>query len=357
MFTEKKTLSPHKLFLHIGLHKTGTSSIQEALIKNKKLLKSEKIVYLNKLPNLDRMLSTRSFDDTIAKECTNEIIQNLKTYTNIPHKIIISKEQLSGDPHIGYDNTKLVIKYLSEILKGFNTKIIIYLRKQDDFTESLYIQSIKEGKTHSFDNFLKSLKNLPFDWYKYLNRWLHLFSNDQLIIRIYNNQFLEKDIVYDFAKVIKSKVLLKNNEEYNINLGLSRNALEVTRQLNHSLAVEDMQIIRKFLEKIEPRSRFESFNLFSYHERKKYLNRYKVCNEKLVKKFLNKNYEKIFDVKELSRKNYQESKPLTSQYNEAFSALIGYLIKENKYLRYKTKPTFKNLTKMLSFMIKKNKVV
>ena len=43
MFTEKKTLSPHKLFLHIGLHKTGTSSIQEALIKNKKLLKNEKI--------------------------------------------------------------------------------------------------------------------------------------------------------------------------------------------------------------------------------------------------------------------------------------------------------------------------
>ena len=61
----KKKRNP-KLFLHIGLHKTGTSSIQESLIQNKDNLVKEGILYPNHIKIFDNILNTDFFNIKLA---------------------------------------------------------------------------------------------------------------------------------------------------------------------------------------------------------------------------------------------------------------------------------------------------
>ena len=356
MLSNKKHILPHKLFLHIGLHKTGTSSLQESLIKNKNFLKNENIIVLSDLPNMIELSKEKPSNDSLVKKCILELNEKISRYNSTkPIKIIISNEGLSGNPYKGYQNTKGIAENLSKITNGINTKVIIYLRKQDEFIESLYIQSIKEGKTHDFNKFLQSFKRNTFDWCKYLNIWLQFFSKNQLRIRIYDKQFLKNNIISDFANIIKSEVLINDKEDYNINLGYSKNALEVARTLNQYLSKEEGQRIRILLEKIEPRKRFDSFSLFTEEIREKYLASYKKSNIELGKKFLSLNSEKYFSLNKIKIENPVIQKIDLEIYTKIFAKLIGFFIEENKNLRYKTKPTIKNLYKMLYYLTIKAK--
>ena len=355
MLSKKKFTQPHKLYLHVGLHKTGTSSIQESLIKNKKFLKKEDIIVLSNLPNISQISRQNSLNDSLIKKCILELHDNLSRYQTKPVKIIISNEGLSGNPYNGYKYTKAIAENLSKVTKSIDTKIIIYLRKQDEFVESLYIQSIKEGKTHDFNEFLKSFRNNAFDWCKYLNIWLRYFSKNQLLIRLYDKQFLKDNILYDFANIIKSEVLQNDKENYNVNLGYSKNALEVARKLNQYISKDEIQRIRTLLEKIEPRKRFDSFSLFTDEIREEYLASYKSSNIELGNRFLSLCSEKYFRLNKNKIKNQVNQKLDIESYTKIISKIIGFFIEENKMLRYKTNPTIKNLSKMLYFYITKSK--
>ena len=242
---------------------------------------------------------------------------------------------------------------LSEISKRFETKIILYFRRQDELIESLYIQSIKGGKTTLFNDFIKTLKYDSFNWSNYIKIWMQYFSKNQLIVRMYDKKkFKDGNIVTDFACVLDSKLLKNDTTFYEENKGYSQSSLEVAQMLNQYLNEFEKRYVRHLLEKIDTNKRHISSTFYTYKERQKVLAYFEKCNAELLDKFpfiCSNEYFEIDVERNGPNSRYLEK---SKDYDNVISNLISSLINENITLRYKTKPSLKNIYKMLVYYIR-----
>src|SRR5690625_7783419 len=79
---------------------------------------------------------------------------------------ILSNEKFAGDKMVGYKNTPVIAETVFKALEPLdvNVKIIVFLRRQDDFLESTYAQRIYSGSTLTFEEFFKNFDTSHFHW-------------------------------------------------------------------------------------------------------------------------------------------------------------------------------------------------
>ena len=149
-----------KLILHVGFHKTGTTSIQNALVKNESLLKKAGYVVpsfrdLNGrfVPNHGVVIRTL-FDRDPEKFHVNirlginglnqkkDYLKQLESYQNSKEDLILSGEGVGVLSFEGLEKLKIYFK-------GYNIIPICYVRNPYDFTCSMMNQSIKSGRIDS----------------------------------------------------------------------------------------------------------------------------------------------------------------------------------------------------------------
>jgi len=199
------------IYLHIGTHKTGSTSIQTFLQKESKLLNEKGFDFYqgfhNKKNHIELFLSTmREGRDSFAKEKFD--IENAENYfcktKNFVHqcinqskydKIIFSTEGLSL-LRFTDELTKL-----KELLKSEENKItiILYLRKESDFLDS-YKKQIKK-RTRSFSDNPSSVYYVKDD------TWLTDYST---LKKSYSDAFDEENLViidYDKETITNNNVL------------------------------------------------------------------------------------------------------------------------------------------------------
>lgn len=207
-----------KLVVHIGTEKTGTSSIQESLFKNKSILAEHGYYFSqcagernnlkfplysmseqrgdpyfrnNNINNVDeRRLFKADFEDVFNRE-----ISSLSA--NI-HTVIISSEHFHSlliDESEVKALKRLVSKYFDEI------KIVCYLREQVETCVSHYSTVIKTGLTPDFNDFMTKCdpSNPYYDYLGLLERWQNVFGHKNLIVSKFSrNTLIDSDIVKDF---------------------------------------------------------------------------------------------------------------------------------------------------------------
>ena len=115
-----------------------------------------------------------------------------------------------------------IIRYFKEAFSEFDIKIVCYLRRQDDYIESLYNQWAKGMNDEMYDvifnnpsankdkykadednapniNMAKFLNGmLNVDYYAHLSEWAEIYGKEKIIIRTYEKSSLPKGIEYDF---------------------------------------------------------------------------------------------------------------------------------------------------------------
>jgi hypothetical protein len=198
------------IYLHIGIPKTATTTLQYVFFKNREKLLEKGFLYplsgslynsrhshghpywsLYGHLNLVRGLSknnNRAYDATAGNwEELYQEIQLAKT-----NNVLISAETFY---FLDFDQIYLVRNYLSE----YNVKILVYLRKQDSFFQSHYCQDIK--MCNYFDDiseYIKEKKNYG-DYYQKLEYWSSLFGKENIIVRIFEKeQLINNSILDDF---------------------------------------------------------------------------------------------------------------------------------------------------------------
>ncbi len=154
-----------KIYLHIGTEKTGTTSIQLFLSKNREELSNNKIMYSKvlgdpnnirlsiALQNIDKIDDSRIHSKIITKESIvnfrDELSNDLseEIHREKPDILIISSEYLSSrmDNPDELERLKAFLNQFSE-----DITVIVYLRRQDKFFESLYSTAIKKGHIMDF---------------------------------------------------------------------------------------------------------------------------------------------------------------------------------------------------------------
>ncbi len=141
-------ISSKLFFLHIGLHKTGTTFLQKNIFPN---FDTTDLCYNPpNIINAIRDLYRHNYCDELRRETIRIIYRELDIICQ--KKIFLSHEIYSGTPWRNYDDLEKMSSFLKEVFP--TAKIILVFRDHGDWLESLYKEAIKDGCLLSIDTFL-----------------------------------------------------------------------------------------------------------------------------------------------------------------------------------------------------------
>jgi len=289
------------LYMHIGSHKTGTSSIQRTLVKNKELLTQHGYVFFHRAPsgienkygNSSGWVEHKPSDmktgigAKVSKK--NELFSQLGKLS--ANKVIISAENFSWfflEKEV-YEIKKQVFKFFDEV------KIIVYLRRQDKQVISHHQQGSKKYKypSHSYYggdslSIPKSRKNYDeyLDYNSRLSIWADEFGDDNIIIRVFEKDSLVgSDVVVDFFALLGIKEGFKSNK-VNVSRGFEK--VKVGHLVSKSITKQFL--VNRIISSLSN----EGKSLPSKDEAFDFYQRYRSSNIQLNKRFSINNIESIF---------------------------------------------------------------
>lgn len=265
--------------LHIGIEKTGTTSIQEFFVSNEDILLNQnyKITHslgkinnsgLVQLANKNRLsthvknirsLNDKSYERFLKKRFQDfkKEILNTRWPTNNKN-VLMSSEFLQSHLNI-FD-----IKNLKSVLQnfGFKTfKIVLVLRSQSEVILSRLSTGVIAGNHYNFLN-NSNIIELPegylknssmYDYKKTINEWSEVFSINNMLILDFN-KIKKHSLGKNFLKEIDNDFNLRNLKEVQIkNISLP---FEITLSLNkfnkdHKLTNKNMRMLVNDLRLLE----------------------------------------------------------------------------------------------------------
>lgn len=286
-----------KLILHIGNHKTGTTSIQKALHLNRSLLSKEGFDVFAYGRGLAPLESGACH--SIVQYAREEHVGNADFYLPLVNllceserNVIVSTENLSWvtqkKPIEDFFNC--VSQYFDEI------KIVVYLRRQDKHMISHVQESSKPPLKPAarFFNFPtdilpkhESKFDLYLDYYKRLKMWADIFGKKNIVVKVFEKNNLKNgDAVLDFFDVLGVSGAIET-ARVNESLGFSETKMGLL--VNHKNAIDsDKKFFIKLAGKSERR-------LPSRQRAVEFYENYKESNEKLEKYFSVTGKEVLFD--------------------------------------------------------------
>lgn len=339
------------IYLHIGTPKTGTTSLQKFLFDNREKLLDKG--YLYPLSGMDSTRSTTCFNhnglaSALLKKYDSKIPvinansesewkgswENLKKEINTikPKNVIISSEVFTATK---YFYTPNIIALAKKILEEYETKVVIYLRRQDDFLRSLYCQYMRSPLPNKVPNlillnenptnknttrireFVEQLK-YQANYYSTLEMWKKSFGIKSVIVRVFEKEQMRNgDVVDDFLNIINlnyDKSDFKFNKPKNISYSGKVikliNLIELTTQIRRLPEGKYWYFYTKFaFFRMDKRiqlamwiSRFVpnfiiSEELLSIEERLSIMKEFEESNEKLAKEYLGREDARLFYAK------------------------------------------------------------
>lgn len=223
-----------KVLIHIGLHKTGTTWLQNELFisennvfeplyesntSNGHSTLAENFIFDNNL----NLLSSFDYNAEIIKESFQSI---LKKKDNLNKVFVMSHERLSGHPTSSGFDSSVIANRIKKIFP--DGKILVVLREQVSGILSNYFQYLSEGGTLDLKNYL----NTKYDgrrpgfcsnYFKYhylISFYQKEFGKENVLVLPYellsSNKIMFIDNISDF---VDEEIILESinfNKKYNI---------------------------------------------------------------------------------------------------------------------------------------------
>jgi hypothetical protein len=274
------------LIIHAGVHRTGTTAIQNALADNREALASNGISYpidfapvgkpsegfLRSKSHLNLAWSLRRKDVQ-----PDQIKEWLQSATQGCWKVILSAE----------DFCILEDLYFLEPLQEFyEVEVVFYLRRQDDWINSWYNQHIRWpfDETLSATTPLQFLNHLDrFPWIRYhdmLERWGAALGREKVRVRVFERGQIS-DVVADLFEVSGAP---PPNGDYRTNESAPASQLEFLRRLRlFKLPTAARMAVLDALERIGADG---GTNVYPAAIRRMLLQRYLVQNQRVARDYL-----------------------------------------------------------------------
>ncbi len=309
-----------KLYLHIGMPKTGTTYIQNFLRANNNVLKEKGYVYPDFGVRFDAVGANRNAhflvsvirdenkkrlvgtEHEIEDECFEKLYGLFEEYPNV----IISEESIWNSAERKRD--KNFWKNLKERLEshGISLKIIVYLRRQDLYIQSFWAQQIKESRfSDTLQEYIKSsaFKRAKLDYKQRLDEISEVVGKENMLVRVYEKEQYappQKTIVSDFLKTVG----LQYTDEYTElerlpNRSLSGVYLETMRELN-KVGIFDVHnkyvqaLMKTVAENNDDIKSISSNEFMTSEEAVEFLAKYKDTNNAVAREYLSRGDEGLF---------------------------------------------------------------
>lgn len=218
--------------VHIGLNKTGTSSLQDFLALNTDALRAEGICY----PRAGRTGAAHhalsawvGSAEADADPGASPVAQALLAEMQDMPRVWLSSEDFHVRGLRGARN-------LARLLQGHSVRIVLYLREHLAYLASWYQQNVQaSGLSCSFETFCH-LTHKPLS--EVAETWGQVFGHGQLTLRLYERRsLLGGDVLKDFAAQVGLEGDLGRfvRKPYENNPSISGNLLFIKRLLNNLL--------------------------------------------------------------------------------------------------------------------------
>jgi hypothetical protein len=238
-----------KLYLHIGMNKNGTSTVQQYLTNNRKELMSQGICYpyMSEINNAHYELSN-SFGFGPVSVCKHEhddLINKIVAEAE-GKNVVLSSEYFS----LRADNSQLI----SLLSSHYELIIIVYIRNHYEWIQSLFNQATKttinppwEKGIEAFYKHCKENSNQILSYIELIQQWR---GADSLVVRPFNKSyFSEGDLINDFLKVIgvdKGKIEDNSSEVSNESIPLNfLDAIDTINRVDFLTKDEKILLVNK----------------------------------------------------------------------------------------------------------------
>lgn len=291
-----------KLLIHIGTHKTATTSIQHFCALNKDTLKTNGFLYpqnndsayvynflasrlaYSKKAEVEEFMKS-SYDEAKKEKCDTVVISAESFFAMTVFFQDIHNNPRQFDDY--WENEKKLIQDLKDCCSAFsNIQIACYFRPQDELASSLYNQFIKNvfGISDDYEGFLKKVSPV-FDYNKHVKLWENAFG--QKNVSAQNFISCIDDPIHDFCSHFLSKSCFDGatKKEHFSNTRLNRDVLEFKRIYNRtaperSEAFVTARCFRAINDKYKDQKGYQVFA--PYSDRLKFFEQHKKGNDSLT---------------------------------------------------------------------------
>lgn len=170
-------LSP-SFVLHAGAHKTGTTLIQNTLKSHRLKLAIHGVRYISR----ERVAKTLALGDG-AGAAAMQFPSSWRRGRWWPRIVLLSHERLMGRFQDFYADSARRANLLLASCQGHNAQVIIYVKRQDHFIESCYVQTLQMGSCKTFREFLAAHPNLQTPlWTTVVRPFCDAFGPDKVTV-------------------------------------------------------------------------------------------------------------------------------------------------------------------------------
>ncbi|MDO4522006.1 MAG: hypothetical protein Q4B57_02525 [Eubacteriales bacterium] len=300
------------VYLHIGTPKTGTTALQFFLPENNEILRKHGVEfpdfgfrYTNRGLNHNgrfllgaAKLPAGSQEQTRKEQAEYQAgLEKLKALAQHRDRIILSEEGLwpEGAQRPGF--WQHLKKDMDDL--GIELKIIVYLRRQDDFVQSHWAQLVKNrGSLNDFREHLQWMAKIgyPLDYEKYLREIRTYVGVGNMIVRVYDKSCYvgaEGTIFSDFLAIFGLRMADGFEVKQSVyNTSLSGDTVELRRMMNRvkgtqggahplTLALKQIQEIDEFANGWKDTMCFES-----EEEHQRFMAQYEPGNAAIAREYL-----------------------------------------------------------------------
>lgn len=297
------------VYLHIGSQKTGTSAIQQFLLMNEEKLHQEGIAFPSfSIPYDSKYRHRRNAHFLVyhshlreeearrreERQYYEKGFEELRALADRYPKIVLTDEAIwyRQDEKEGFwqDVTERMHK------AGHELKVIVFLRRQDLFVQSLWNQSVKNlpRTTKTFDAYrdFPGIAHHNFDYYQKLCEIAQFVGKENMIVRAY-----EKDAIMSspdgIFSVFTECIGCRIDDQYQrperaVNTDLTGNFLLIKRIMNEETSYRQMpDIFSTPMARLCAGKKMPKVSYFaSTKDQLAYLQRFETSNRKVAEEFL-----------------------------------------------------------------------
>ncbi len=233
---------PH-LYLHIGQPKTATTTIQNHLATNRKVMLADGWLY----PNAVRQ--------SIAHHPLCGFFTRKPPYWITPQDRVTSRQALMREiRRTGCENIIMSTESLYQLrqperlktfFKGFRITPVISLRRQDEWLESAYREQFKNGATNvDCMTYLRQARE-SLDYVTVLDRWRDAFPGEEIIVLPFEKSSGAQPIERQFLDRIGARITGEMKSSPIMNESFNRDALTFYHAFRESPRIGAKQALFK----------------------------------------------------------------------------------------------------------------
>ncbi len=288
-----------KLYVHVGTHKTGSTSLQFLLFKNRKLLKERGLNYPTVGDEKPFPFQHAYLAYLLRDGKSDEFLSFMNSAFQDTDTVVISSEDFLSKEGSGFHEEMKCVYDITD-----NVKIIIYLRNQENWFNSRYIHLIRDCQSRysrNIEDYVEEEQGQidsyrKGDWYRLIEAWRNVFGRKNIIVIVFGkDKFIGGSIYSDFLSILNIEldgnfVIPKTNQEKN--LRLSYEVTELIRKLNKIMNEVQRRQMDQVLRKYYARNLYvmeeDQYTYLTAELKEQLRRKYKDTNEKVAKEYLGK---------------------------------------------------------------------